>query len=146
MTHHLTFPGWEQRERSVCRHIINAAFATHINLGGPGLLERVYERALCLELTKRKIPYRRQVYLPLKYLDETLNENHVLDLIVDERVIVEIKAFERDHPVHLAQLRTYLRQAGLTYGLLINFGKIRILEGIAYVVQRGWRGQSRGRK
>lgn len=142
----LKFPGWEQRERSVCQHIIGAAFDVHYNLGGPGLLERVYERALCMELKNKGIPFRRQVYLPLSYRDQKINENHVLDLVVDERVIIEIKAFERDHPVHLAQLRTYLRQAGLNYGLLINFGKIRIRDGIAYVVQRNWRGRNRGRK
>jgi GxxExxY protein len=99
--------------------IIRCALEVHRRLG-PGLLESVYEAALCVELSANEIPFQRQVPIPLVYRDEIISE-HRIDLIVEDEVIVEIRSVERFAPVHRAQLLTYLRVKSLRVGLLLNF-------------------------
>ena len=110
---------------------------------GPGLLETVYEVALCRELRLRGIGVERQISIPLNYKDEVLYKGEVLDcqmkldLLVGKSVIVEVKSVERLIPVHRAQLLTYLRLPGLWLGLLINFNVELLRDGVRRVLN-GW--------
>jgi len=109
--------------------VIGAAIEAHKSLG-PGLLESIYEECLCIELRLRKIPFERQRELPIEYKGVTLDCGYRLDIVVDERLIVELKACESLQPIHQAQLLTYLRLTGIKYGLLINFNVPVLKEGI----------------
>ena len=117
------------RTEAAATAIVDAAFKVHSVLG-PGLLESVYEVCLCHELDKAGIAFKRQVLLPVKYDDVTLDAGLRLDLLVDECVIAELKAVERMNPVFEAQLLTYLKLTGLRLGLLINFNVPLIRDGI----------------
>ncbi len=112
--------------------VIRAAIEVHRELG-PGLLESVYENALCLELTDARISFRRQIGVPLYYKGRLISE-HRPDLVVGERVIVEIKSVQRLEPVHVAQVITYLRVLGLRVGLLLNFNHAVMKQGIRRVM------------
>ncbi len=109
--------------------IIGAAIEVHRVLG-PGLLESVYEECLCYELGLRKIAFQRQVELPIAYKELSLPGAYRLDLLVENAVVVEIKAIERILAVHEAQLLTYLRLTGKRAGLLINFNVARLVDGV----------------
>jgi GxxExxY protein len=100
--------------------IIGACIEIH-RCVGPGLLESAYEACLCHELSLRAISFRRQVPVPLRYKSVSLDCSYHLDVLVDERIIVEIKAVERLSPLHQAQLLTYLKLTNCEVGLLINF-------------------------
>jgi len=112
--------------------IIGCAIEVHKHLG-PGLLESVYESALCVEFKTRLLTFRRQVGIPLYYKGELISE-HRPDLIVDDQVIVEIKSVDRLAPIHVAQMLTYLRVASLRIGLILNFNSLTIKEGTKRVV------------
>ena len=112
--------------------IIGCAIEVHRYLG-PGLLESVYESALCIELRARSLPFKRQVGLPLYYKGELISE-HRPDLIVDDEVIVEIKSVDRLAPIHTAQMLTYLRVTSLRVGLILNFNSQTIKDGTRRVV------------
>ena len=113
--------------------IIGAAIEVHKELGGPGLLEKVYEVALFHELGLRGLPVRRQVAVPVRYKGVDLKNPHYLDLIVDERIIIEVKAVEKHNPVFMAQLLTYLRLTECRVGLVINFGMETVKQGLKRV-------------
>jgi GxxExxY protein len=113
----------------IARQVVDAAFTVHKALG-PGLLESAYQQCVAYELAARQIPFRRQVGLPLVYRDHPIEVGYRMDLVVDEVVVVEIKAAERLLPVHEAQLHTYLMLSGLRLGLLINFNVVLIKHGI----------------
>lgn len=100
--------------------VIAAAIEVHTALG-PGLLESAYEVCLCRELDLRNIRFRRQVELPVSYKGTKLEAGYRMDLVVEEKLIVEIKAVERILQVHEAQLLTYMRLSGIRVGLLFNF-------------------------
>ena len=102
---------------------------------GPGRLEAVYETCLAYELTKRKIPFRRQVMVPIVYDGTLLDADLRIDLLVGDCLIVELKAVERDNPLFVAQLLTYLKLTGHRLGLLINFNVPLIKDGIRRVVR-----------
>jgi GxxExxY protein len=121
-------------ENVLSNQIIHAAIEVHNVLGGPGLLESVYEDALFYELTIRGIPVRRQVRIPINYKGKVSSDFLQLDLIVNDRVIIEIKATEKHNPIFTTQLLTYLRLSNLKLGLLINFGEIKIYRGVRRVV------------
>jgi GxxExxY protein len=112
--------------------ILRCAVQVHRVLG-PGLFETAYERAMCVELAANGIPFRQQVAVPLYYRGEIISE-HRLDLIVDEKVIVEIKSVDRFAPVHMTQLLTYLRVTSLQVGLLLNFNSPTLKAGTRRVV------------
>ena len=114
--------------------VIDAAFAVHSTLG-PGLLENVYEICLCLELKKRDLKVDRQVSLPIDYDGVRIDGGLRMEVVVDSSVIVEIKAVEEIHPVHKAQLLTYLKLTGYRLGLLVNFNVPVIRDGITRVVR-----------
>jgi len=109
--------------------IIGAAIEVHKILG-PGLLENIYEECLCVELEIRKIQFERQKELPIKYKETKLNCIYRIDLLVSNKVIVELKACESLQPIHEAQLLTYLKLSGIKLGLLINFNVPVLKEGI----------------
>ena len=109
--------------------IIGAAIEVHRWLG-PGLLESAYEQALCHELVTRDLRFTRQIQLPLEYKGVRLDCDYRLDLVVDNTVIIELKAVEKILPVHEAQLLSYLRLSGLRLGLLINFHVPVLKDGI----------------
>ncbi len=115
------------------KQVVDAAFKVHKALG-PGLLETVYEKCLCYELDKRKIPYKSQVSVPVKYNGVRLDANLRLDILVADMVIVEIKAVEKMISLYDAQLLTYLKLTGLRLGLLINFNVPVIRKGIKRVI------------
>jgi len=107
--------------------IIAAAVEVHQQLG-PGLLESAYEACLAHELVARGAAVRRQVELPITYKGTRVDAGFRVDLLVDDAVIVELKAVERLAPIHEAQLLTYLRLSGRRVGLLFNFNSRRIME------------------
>jgi GxxExxY protein len=114
--------------------IVDAAFCVHKALGA-GLMESVYEVCLRYELERRGVPCKAQVDLPVVYRGVQLDAGLRLDLLVGDRVIVELKSVERIHPVHEAQLLTYLKLTGLRLGLLINFNTHLIKDGIKRMVR-----------
>ncbi len=113
----------------IARQIVDAAYAVHTALG-PGLLESVYEVCLAHELRKRGLTVRQQVVLPVHYDGVRLDAGLRLDLLVNNAVIVEIKAVENLLPVHKAQVLTYLKLTGCRLALLINFNVPVIKEGL----------------
>ena len=113
--------------------IIKAALKVHSVLG-PGLLESAYEACLLYELQKAGFKVASQVPLPLIYEAVKLDIGYILDLVVEDLVIVEIKAIEKIVPVHKAQLLSYLRMSKMTLGLVINFNVGHLKEGIHRVV------------
>lgn len=113
----------------VAKAIVDAAFHLHSHFG-PGLLESVYEACLAHDLRQRGLRVESQVPLPVVYGELRFDEGFKIDLLVEGCVIVELKATTQDHPVFRAQLITYLRLTGLRLGLLINFNKKLIKDGI----------------
>ena len=115
--------------------IIGAAIEVH-RLLGPGLLESAYELALERELVLRGMSVERQKAVPLEYKGVALGDGFRMDLLVNDHLIVEIKAVERLQAIHEAQLLTYLKLADKRLGLLINFNEKTIKEGVKRVVNR----------
>lgn len=113
--------------------VIRCAIAAHEELG-PGLLESVYETALSIELTMAGIPFNRQIGIPVTYKGHLIAE-HRPDLIVNERVVVDVKCVERLNAVHVAQVLTYLRITDLHVGLLLNFSSAFLKQGIRRVIR-----------
>ena len=109
--------------------IIGAAMEVH-RLLGPGLLEEVYQRCLCRELELRKIPFRSKEPVPVHYKGINIEKALVADILVDQKVIVELKSVEKIEPVFEAQLLTYLKLTGIKVGLLINFNVPLLKDGI----------------
>jgi GxxExxY protein len=121
-------------ENEISNKIIGAAIEVHRTLGGPGLLESIYEGSLCHELQLRGLQFQTQLIIPVKYKNAVVREPLCLDILVEKKVIVEVKATEKEHPIHSAQLLTYLRLTGIKLGLLINFGQEHVKHGIHRVV------------
>jgi len=115
--------------------IIDAAMAVHSALGS-GLLESVYETCLCYELNKRGVRTQTQVQLPVCYDSLELDAGYRLDLLVENCIIVELKAVEKILPIHQAQLLTYLKLSDKSLGLLINFNAVHLRDGIKRMVHR----------
>jgi GxxExxY protein len=121
--------GTEEPDSVLSGAIIGCGMKVHSKLG-PGLLESVYEECLCHELSRAGLEFRRQVESPIKYDDFSLLSSLRLDLLVEETVIVEVKAVETILAVHEAQLLTYLRITGKRLGLLLNFNVHHFRNGI----------------
>ena len=122
-------------ENEIAQIIVDAALKVHKALG-PGLLESVYERVLSHELQKRGLEVNIQVVVPIIYEGMVFNEAFRADLIVENKVIVELKSVENVQPVHKKQLLTYLRLADKRLGLLINFGTVLLRDGVSRVVNQ----------
>ena len=123
----------QQRLDSITERIIGAAISVHRELG-PGLLESAYEECLCFELSQLKLAFERQVPLPVHYKEVNLDCGYRMDVVVERRVIIEIKAVERIIPVHEAQLLSYLKLASLRVGLLLNFHTPVLKSGLKRIV------------
>jgi len=128
-----TFEPIPDETERVARVAVDGAFKVHAALG-PGLLESVYEACLCHELEKRGVPFRTQVAVPVVYEGLRLDAGLRLDLLLADRVVVELKAVEKMSSLFDAQLLSYLRLAGLRLGLLINFNVPLIKDGIRRIV------------
>ncbi len=122
------------QEDILSHRIIRAAIETHRTLGGPGLLEKVYEEAFVWELTEAGLNVQRQMPVPIIYKTMGMTNVFRLDLLVEEKVIVECKAVLEYNPIFEAQLLTYLRMSQLKLGLVINFGEHLVKDGIHRVV------------
>lgn len=120
-------------ENDIAKIVVDAAFQVHKKLG-PGLLESVYETILTHELKKCGLKVNRQVPVPIIYDRMTFDEAFRADLIVEDKVIIELKSVESTSKVHYKQLLTYLRLADKRLGLLINFGSYLIKDGIKRIV------------
>lgn len=120
-------------ENQISYKIIGAAIEIHKSVG-PGLLESAYENALLFELQEAGFEVKNQLSLPFNYKGTHLDVGYRIDLMVENKVIVEIKSVENLSPVHHAQLLTYLRLSGRKLGLLINFNSSKLSEGIHRVV------------
>ena len=120
----------ELEYNSITGRIIKCAIEVHKNLG-PGLLESVYEVCLEKELVLQGLTVKRQVLLPVFYKEEKLNKDFLIDMLVEEEVIVELKSLEIVLPIHEAQLVTYLKLSNKKIGLLINFNVAKLTAGIS---------------
>ena len=121
-------------ENEIARIVVDAAIEVHRTLGGPGLLESVYEEALVYELESRGLEIVRQKGVPIVYKGVRLTSGLRLDLIVAGKVIVECKATRDNNPVFDAQALTYLRLMDLRLALVVNFGKRLVKDGVHRVV------------
>src|SRR5690554_6533900 len=124
---------YQMHENEIAREIVDAAFQIHTRLG-PGLLESVYEAVLAYELEKRGLRVSSQQPIAVQYESVQLELGFRADLILEDKVIIELKSVERLARVHKKQLLTYLRLADKRLGLLINFGENLIKDGINRVV------------
>ncbi len=121
-------------ENEISRQVYECAIEVHRTLGGPGLLESVYEEALNWELVQRGLPVERQVALPIDYKDHRLASPLRIDLLVDRKVVVECKATSDYNKIYEVQTLTYLRLGRFKLGLVINFGEQLVKNGIHRVV------------
>ena len=112
--------------------VIGAAIEVHRHYG-PGLDEALYESAMQAELRSRGIPFQSQVWIEVQYKGQVIGKRRI-DLIVGERLVVELKAVEELTPLHKAQVKTYLKLARLKLGLLINFNVILLRDGIKRII------------
>ena len=123
----------ESAENVLTDRIIGAAIEVHRHLG-PGFLESVYEQCLCYELTQLGLRFQTQVHLPIHYKGLKLEGALKMDMVVEEAIVVEIKATEGLSPIHSAQLLTYLKSANKRVGLLINFNVPILKNGLKRIV------------
>ncbi len=122
-----------ERSNQLAEHIIGCAIEVHKELG-PGLLETIYEKAMVIELRKGGLKVEQQVAVPVYYKGQKIDGDLKLDLLVEDLVILELKALDKLDPVHNAQLLTYLKLRKLWLGLLINFNEPVVRKGIRRVV------------
>ncbi len=114
--------------------IIGASIEVHKTLGGPGLLESVYEAALCHELKLRGLCLQRQKSTSVIYKGVAIKDPLYIDILVEDKVLIEVKAVEKIHPIYETQVLTYLRLTDIKLGLLINFGASSIKEGVSRII------------
>ena len=120
-------------ENEISKVVVDAAYTVHVALG-PGLLESVYETVLCHELRKRGRKVERQVAVPVVYDGLQFEEGFRADIVVEDKVVLELKSVEHVLPVHSKQTLTYIRLMDKRLGMLINFGAARIKDGIWRIV------------
>ena len=133
MVHHRGTEDTEGSSRACTHDIVGAAIEVHRRLG-PGLLESAYEICLCRELYLRRIGFEQQVALPVQYRGLSLDCGYRLDILVEQSVIVEVKALTKVLPVHRAQVLTYLKLTGVRLGLLINFNVDVLRHGVYRII------------
>ena len=120
-------------ENQLTEQIIGGAIEVHRHWG-PGLYEELYERSMYRELHLRNVPFKSQLNLPLIYKGEEIGEDLRLDLIVDSKVVVELKSVKELEPIHEAQLLTYMKLTNCRVGLLINFNVTVLKDGIKRMI------------
>lgn len=125
----------QQMERDpVSDRVIGAAIEVHRHLG-PGLLESAYEECLSFELAQRGIAHQRQVPLPIMFKGHRLDCGYRLDIVAEQRLVVEVKSVDQLMRIHEAQVLTYLRLSGLQTGLLLNFSAVLLKQGLCRYTQ-----------
>jgi GxxExxY protein len=117
------------RTEEIATEIVDAAFSVHSALG-PGLLESVYEECLAFELSERDLPFERQLVVPINYKNHQIDTGLRVDFLVENEVVLEIKAVEALVSVHTSQLLTYMKLANCRLGFLMNFNVALIKNGI----------------
>ncbi|EMB15054.1 GxxExxY protein [Rhodopirellula europaea] len=122
------------KENDISKAILNASIEAHRTLGGPGLLESVYEEALAWELDQAGLSVRRQQTVPIEYKGNVLSTPLRLDLVVNDLVIVECKATSKYNDIFAVQCLTYLRLMNLKLGIVVNFGERKVKDGFHRVV------------
>ena len=120
-------------ENEISSKIIGAAIEVHKQLG-PGLLESTYETCLAYELKQLGLDVKQQIALPVVYKEVKLDAGYRIDLLIENKVIVEIKSVEALADIHTAQLLTYLKLKDLKLGLLINFNSVRVVDGLKRIL------------
>ena len=123
-------------ENYISHKVVGAAIEVHKELGGPGLLEGIYEEALAFELRTSGLDVQRQKLLPVIYKGFEIKRPLCIDLLVEGKVVIEVKAVDRFNPVFASQLLTYLRLGRYKLGLLLNFGDACLKNGIHRVVNQ----------
>ena len=118
-----------EHEEWLCKEIVDCAYKVHKELG-PGLLKKIYEVCFCHELSKKEIPFERQVYLPIQYDGIVFDEGLRMDVFVDKKIICELKAIDTVNPVWVAQILSHLKMINVHVGFLINFNVTLIKDGI----------------
>ncbi len=121
------------KEDEISKFVLDASIKVHKVLG-PGLLESAYEACLFYELKKQGLDVKRQVNIPLQYEDVFIDCAYIADIIINDKVIIEIKAVKKLDDIHTAQLLSYLRISKLKLGLLINFNETTLIKGYKRVV------------
>lgn len=121
-------------EDEISHQIIGAAIEVHRTLGGPELLESIYESALCHELMLRGLRVQRQKPVQVVYKGVEIREPLFIDILVEDKVLIEVKATEKNHPIYETQVLTYLRLTGIKLGLLINFGVPYVKDGVSRII------------
>ena len=114
---------------------IGAAIEVHRNLG-PGLLESAYESCLSWELRQRGFDVEKQVPVPIRYKGLTLDEGYRIDLLVEGKLLLELKSIDKVQPIHMAQVLTYLKMTGLKMALILNFNVLLMRSGIKRIVNQ----------
>ena len=122
-------------ENEISRIIVDTCYKIHVDLG-PGLFESVYEGILDYELNQSGLSVSRQQPIPIVWKDKKLDQGFRADLIVERKVLIEIKSVEAIAPVHHKQVLTYLKLTGLKLGLLVNFNEALIKNGISRIVNK----------
>ncbi|MRT17206.1 GxxExxY protein [Vitellibacter sp. q18] len=120
-------------ENEISSKVIGASIEVHKHLG-PGLLESTYETCLGHELKLMGLEVKQQVPLPVIYKDVKLNAGFRIDMIVENKVIIEIKSVDALAPIHTAQILTYLKLKDLKLGLLINFNEVKVIDGLKRII------------
>ena len=113
--------------------VLGLAIEVHKHLG-PGLLESAYERCLIQELESNRIKYKTQLPIDIQYKGKAMEAGFRMDMLIDERIILELKCIEAVKPIHLAQILTYLRLSKLSLGYIINFNTTTLMKGVKRVV------------
>jgi GxxExxY protein len=120
---------------AIATQVVDAALCVHRELG-PGLLESAYEMALCRELNLRDLTFERQKAMPVSYKGTALDCGYRIDVLVEDAIVIELKAVEQLAPIHEAQLFTYLKLAGCHIGFLINFNTRLLKNGLKRIVHK----------
>lgn len=113
----------------ISKEVVDCAFHVHKSLG-PGLLESAYQECLCIMLTKKNIPFKRQVVMPLFFENQKIDVGYRIDLLINDELVVELKSAEKIIPLHESQLLTYMRLSKIKTGLLMNFNTKLFRDGI----------------
>jgi GxxExxY protein len=132
-----------QRADALSHRVIGAAIEVH-RLKGPGLLESIYEKCLMRELFLQNIPAIQQITVSIDYKGYTFEEPLTLDVLIDDCLIIELKAVMQVLPIHKAQLLSYMRLMDIPLGLLINFHDMRLIDGVHRMVLQGANGMTSG--
>ena len=122
-------------ENAITQHILKCAYTVHTALG-PGLLESAYENCLHYELLQSGLLVEKQKALPLIYKEVMMDAGYRIDLVVDNKVVIEVKSAEATNDLHVAQVLTYLKLSNMKFGLLINFNVKSLKDGIRRLINK----------